>query len=190
MKKTLLLFIMIIVGCGEADKYSNYAILKRSLNITIETPKSILTLLNIEKTDAMVTGPLSSAYIKGILLDTTNLKKSITIPFTYEAKLAMWYMLQTNAYLCGNKESRVKMITVTKMYVGRKGKIPKLKPGAIVLTPDLMREKNLLNDDNTVKGDLCFEAIINIGHIREKDDQHFVVTKEEMDKAIVEYENF
>ncbi len=195
MKKILILFLFVIfiTGCGEGDKHSNYAILKRNLNVTIETSQSILNLLDIAREDAITTGPLSSSHIwatHNIVPAVVNLKKAITIPFVYESKLSMNHILKTNVYLCGKKETRVETITITKMYFAREEKAPKMKPGAIILTPDLMRKKNLLNDDNTVKGNLCFEAAINIGHIREKDDQHFVVTEDEINRAIIEYENF
>jgi hypothetical protein len=41
--------MIITSSCGgEGDKYSNYAILERNIEITIETPQGILSLLNIK----------------------------------------------------------------------------------------------------------------------------------------------
>ncbi len=190
MKKILLLFIftIIIIGCGEYK--DTHVTFKRTLNnITIETPQGILDILETNKQDTLLFGPLSSKHIWGTYgsdkAEIVNLKKAIVIPFLYEGKkLHMLGHINMSVYLSDNKEAKVQVINGSKNYSGDN---TKTKEGVIILTPELMREKNLLNEDNTVKSDLCFDAMENIDRNR---DEHFVVTKEEMDRAIVEYENF
>ncbi len=87
-----------------------------------------------------------------------------------------------NIYLCNNGNLNAKRIPTT--YNPESRKFP--DDFLILLSKNLLSSNNLLNDDGTIKGDICIEPNINNLAGTMKPEDHFEVTKEEMDRALEE----
>jgi len=88
------------------------------------------------------------------------------------------YSARMNLYLCKQKPLKKIWVPTAPVYSS--------KTILVLLSKNLLSSNNLLNDDGTIKGDICIEPNINNLAGTMKPEDHFEVTKEEMDRALEE----
>jgi hypothetical protein len=60
---------------------------------------------------------------------------------------------------------------------------------AVITSPQILKQQNFLDENNKTKGDICVYPPGNIVSNTMKPEDYLTITKEEMDKALEEFEN-
>lgn len=195
MNKIFIPIIMIVIfsciGCGG----EHHAIFKRNGNVVIGNATDIIGILSLpseekegvqgpfELREKLKIGSISNGEDGGRYID--GISQVIIVPYTNVATKAVDFSRRANIVLCGDKLPNGWEMGKSMMVVVIAG----LRKAVALTIPSELKKYDLLDDNNLSKGDICIYPADNLSFGNLKESDMFSISKEEMDRAIIEFEN-